>query len=109
MEKFNEFILSEEQKQKANIAKQIMRQLLDIKGALVCQEKIVSIISSLKKKYSDAENYYLYHILIGSSVHDKCLYYDFPDGDSILKKIQDELEAALLELEKTEQQKRPFV
>jgi len=44
MEKFNEFILSEEQKQKANIAKQIMRQLLDIKGALVCQEKIVSII-----------------------------------------------------------------
>jgi hypothetical protein len=104
MEKLNEFILSEEQKQKTNVAKQIMKQILDMEGVFVYQEKIVSIISNLKKIYSDAENYFLYHILIGSSVHDdKCLYYDFPGDDSILKKLQNELEAALLKFEKTEQ------
>ena len=58
----------------------------------VGNDLIFNISEELKNKYADALNYYLYHVLVGSSVDrdKKCDQFDFPREDSIYLILQRE-------------------
>ncbi|GEM_PF-2885008 len=97
--KENIFTLSDEEKRIEENVKKLLELIKEMKGKInFHEETIYRTISRLKKEYSaaEAEKYYLYHLIIGSTPRlEECLYFDFPGDDSIYKTLQDELRESL--------------
>jgi lysyl-tRNA synthetase class I len=99
----NSFALTEEQQKIEKNLKDSLKSIEKIKETLeeknFFEEDSVKITSLLRKKYPDAEKYYLYHLVAGSTPSpEKSLYFDFPGEDSIYEILRKLLKNLLSKL-----------
>ena len=91
-------IFVEGEEKVAHKVRELYTKIMSLRGKNFKGEKtypdadlIYEIGTSLQKKYGlmDVYKYYLYHIMIGSTMgREKCIFFDFPGDDSILNLLE---------------------